>query len=214
MRIRTGGVEIDVADEAELQSLRDRGLLGPDTDVWRDGRWTPLDAPPATPRKPGPRTRSDDPWAAWSGADDEAAAEDALRAYARRGPEPVDLPVSAMSPMARPIVVTERPRELPGEAVAPVDEHAVARAAPLDVTLDRPTPPPTPPRPSSQAAPVAGLPPAPGELGSPPPRRPHPTDTPPATVIDERDTIRLGPQSILGLVLVILLLVGGGWGLY
>ncbi|MBM4389938.1 MAG: hypothetical protein FJ090_02340 [Deltaproteobacteria bacterium] len=33
-------------------------------------------------------------------------------------------------------------------------------------------------------------------------------------MIDERDTIRLGPQSILGLVLVILLLVGGGWGLY
>lgn len=214
MRIRTGGVEIDVADEAELQSLRSKGLLGSDTDIWRDGRWTPLDAPPVAPVKPamGPRG-GDDPWAAWSGTD-EAAAEEALDAYARKEPEPVDLPVSAMSPMARPIVVTQRPLELPAEALSPVEESAAGAAPILESTLDPITAPPASPRPPPPRTPPQGLPPVPDALGAPPPRRPRPTDAPPATVIDDRDVIRLSPLRILGFVLVGLLLVGGGWVLY
>ncbi len=229
IRIRTGGVEIDVADEAELESLRARGLLGPDTDLWRDGRWAPLQLPAASPVAKAATPRAgDDPWAAWSGADDDAA-EKALGAYSRKEPEPLDLPVSAMAPMARPIVVTQRPAELPAEALAPVDAGAVEPVLVepselLESTLDPLTEPPATPRPPpAQAAPARPAPPSPAPVGLPPmpdsfgqvaQRRPRTSDAPPATVVDDRDAIRLSPMRIVGFVVVGLLLVGGGWTLY
>ena len=111
IRIRTGGVELDVPEEGGLDALRRQGLIGLDTECLTPNGWQPLDPP-----RPGPPPA--DPWAAWSDVD-ETAAEAALSTITARPTDDLaELPLGALTPMSKPIVTVRAkpPAAMPSQA--------------------------------------------------------------------------------------------------
>lgn len=233
MRIRTGGVEVEVASALELESLRARGLVGPDAEVYVGNAWQPLDGPPAPRAAPAVA----DPWSAWQQAD-ASTAEEALAAYARRDVAPAEvpeLPLAAVAPMPKPVIVNPHAvAELPDDAVAPVPgapklviggNAAPPRAAPPPEPppatppakpATAPPPPPPAPRPLPPARGDEGdsLPPpwlSPAEAPARPAARPagRPREAPSGTT-----TVTIRPTHVLGIVATLLLVIGGLWAMY
>ncbi len=133
IRVRSGGVEREVAGEAELQALLRTGQLPPGSSRWDGQEWRPIaEAAPVA-----------DPWAAWNEVDETAA--EALRT-ARSAPveeEPAELPVAALTPMPRAIIAVPRPDLLPVDALTPLDDPGEPAGAPAAVLpMASPRPPP------------------------------------------------------------------------
>ncbi len=154
IRIRTGGVEVYVDDEASLDAMRRSGVLGADAERLTSQGWQAIERPPR--RAP---VAAADPWAAWSDVD-EHAAEAALETItARPGDDLVELPIGAVTPMPNPII-TSRPKNLAAKAAVGPSPTAPTVGAPTAapvVTPSRVPPPATPvgPAPSS-LPPLAG----------------------------------------------------------
>jgi hypothetical protein len=219
IRIRTGGLEIEVDDEAALTVLRERGLVAADAERWFGGGWRPIVTPGGVPRD-----TTSDPWDAWSEVD-ESAAEAALHRVVRGGEEEVaELPMASVAPMPKPIVVSRPPRSEapapasspprppPNLAVSPAPAAPPARAAAPPAAAPPPEgpratrPPPTapaaPPAPPGGGAPPGGL---VIDFPDPPARRsrlPQPEE--PAVPL-------VRPGRVAAMIGVGLLLLGGAW---
>ncbi len=116
-RIRRGEVELYAPDQDALKRMVDEGQITPTDEAWWEGGWIPLAQLPEDPPRP-----KEDPWSAW-GDVDAVDAEAVVRSYTARDSEPAELPVDALTPMARPIVVHSRTR-------APAADFARDRDAP------------------------------------------------------------------------------------
>lgn len=198
IRIRTGGVEVDVDDEASLDAMRRKGLLGADAERLTSQGWQVIDRPPRGTAPPAA-----DPWAAWSDVD-EHAAEAALETItARPGDDLVELPIGAVTPMPNPIV-TSRPRNLAVTSAGTAGAAPPAAAA-ADVSPARP-PPPSPLPGSSPAS----LPPLAGGQLIDFPSRPR-TTTPTLTRPPAPPPPLVRPWRVLGMILVGVSIAGGLW---
>ncbi len=150
IRIRTGGNEFEVEDEAALTLLRERGVVAEDAERWVGGGWRPVQTREGVDRAP-----ASDPWDAWSAVDD-GAAEAALHRVVHVAEEEVaELPVGSVAAMPRAIVVARPPPPVPvAEPPRPQEPAAapppLAPPAPRDLGLligfperkRRPPPPP------------------------------------------------------------------------
>lgn len=186
IRVRSDGVELELADEVELEGMRARGLLDPGAERWDGEAWVLL-------ARTSRAARAADPWSAWSAADAGVAAP----------PPPeddvADLPVAAVAPMPRP-VVSRGIDAIPDVAITPLPDEAPATAAPPPVAAPRPrpTPPPTPP-------PTTPVP--PGEVIDFPRRAREPVRPPPSAA----PVPLVRPGRLFGMILVLMLLLGGAW---
>ncbi|GDX80277.1 hypothetical protein LBMAG42_20880 [Deltaproteobacteria bacterium] len=193
IRIRTGGVEVDVDDEASLDDMRRRGLLGADAERLTSQGWQVIHRL----ARPSPSAAAD-PWAAWSDVD-EHAAEAALETItARPGDDLVELPIGAVTPMPNPIV-TSRPKNLAGTAVPAPPPAASPVVSPARV------PPAVP-----VAAPPSSLPPLAGGQLIDFPSRPR-TTTPTLTRPPAPPPPLVRPWRVLGMILVGVSIAGGLW---
>jgi len=188
IRVRSDGVELELANEVELEGMRARGLLDPGAERWDGEAWVLLARTSRT-------ARAADPWSAWSAADAGAAAP----------PPPeddvADLPVAAVAPMPRP-VVSRGIEAIPDVAITPLHDEppaaaATTGAAPPPVAAPRPRPPATAPPP-----PVS-----PGEVIDFPRRAREPVRPPPA----DAPAPLVRPGRLFGMILVLMLLLGGAW---
>lgn len=147
IRIRTGGLELEVDDEAALALLRERGMVGTDAERWIAGGWRPL-----VPEGGVSVKAASDPWDAWSEVDEQSAEAALHRAVKRPEEEVAELPLGSLTPMPQPIIVARPPNARPQAPVRATPNLAERAVAPA----------PEPP------APVAAPPAAPARVESPP----------------------------------------------
>lgn len=194
IRIRTGGVEVEVDDEASLDDMRRRGLLGADAERLTSQGWQVIHRP----ARPSPSAAAD-PWAAWSDVD-EHAAEAALETItARPGDDLAELPIGAVTPMPNPII-TSRPKNLAGSAPVAAPTAASPVVSPARV------PPPI----SPAASPPSSLPPLSGGQLIDFPSRPR-TTTPTLTRPAPPPPPLVRPWRVVGMILVGVSIAGGLW---
>lgn len=123
-RVRRGDLEMTIPDADSVVRFLRNGRLRESDEVLVDDQWVALSqAPPFRLH-----TRSADPWAAWSDAD-EVDAEQVLRDIAERPPDALELPTTAVAPMAPPLEA-KKLEEIQHDELTPVEE-------PVD---DEPTP--------------------------------------------------------------------------
>ena len=123
-RIRRGEVELHAPDQDALKRMVAAGAVTPTDEAWSGGEWIPVAKLPefAEPA-------ADDPWSAWSDVDGQDA-EAVVRSYVARETDVAELPVEALSPMPRPIVVHSRGRSAEAAAVRPPPERPAPERAP------------------------------------------------------------------------------------
>ncbi len=166
IRIRTGGLELEVDDEAALALLRERGMVGSDAERWAAGGWRPLVAEGGVPVKP-----ESDPWDAWSEVDERSAEAALHRAVKRPEEEVAELPLASLTPMPQPIIVARPPSPRPQPPATPnLAERGVAPAAEPRALAAAPAPVEAPPLVAvARPAPPASV------VHLPPPRIPAPS---------------------------------------
>lgn len=183
IRIRTGGVELEVPEAGGLDELRRQGLIGFDTECLTPNGWQPLDPP-----RPAPA----DPWAAWSDVD-ETAAEAALSTITARPTDDLaELPMGALTPMSKPIVTV---RAKPPAARPPQPTAAVAPMPRIPAA--------TTPSPGATVTPIAT-----GLLIDFPARTRSATAMP---SLSRSPPPLVRPFRVIGMILVGLMLLGGLW---
>jgi hypothetical protein len=234
IRIRTGGLELEVDDEAALGLLRERGLVGADAERWSSGGWRALG-----PAGGVPTEASSDPWDAWSSVDERAAEAALQRAVQGTEEEVAELPLAAVTPMPKPIIVARPPaaREPAPPRPAPnlAERPVVAPPAPSPAATPpagpgaaargpaAPAAPPVAVAPPLAVAPVPAIPPrnAPARPRSDEPSVPReagqvfefperPRRRTVASVADE-PTPLIRPWRVLGMILAGVLALGGLW---
>ncbi|MSQ02688.1 MAG: hypothetical protein EXR71_12495 [Myxococcales bacterium] len=194
IRIRTDGVELDVADEHALGQMLADGRLGPRSERWDGEVWRALAVGGGVP---------DDPWSAWNDVDDSAA-EAALSTMVRAD-EPLELPIGAVVPMPQPIVVLHRgatsvaPAQNPPRAPNLAGRNAPSGESPPPAAAPR-SPPAFVPRPEA---------PGPGGLLIDFPIR----ETPILRRNGSPEQVPLlRPLRVVGMIAALLVVVGGVWG--
>lgn len=128
-RVRRGDLEMTIPDADSVVRFLRNGRLRETDEVLVDDRWVAISqAPPFRLH-----TRSADPWAAWSDADD-VDAEQVLRDITERAPDALELPTTAVAPMPPPLEARKL-EEIQHDELTPLEEHVDDEPTPVSPAL-------------------------------------------------------------------------------